>query len=275
MNSLFRELAPISSAAWGEIESEAKRTLKTSLAARKLVEFKGPLGLETSSINTGRRQAIGALERGAETSIRESQPLVEVRVPFELKRADLDSIERGADDADLDPVIAAAQQLARIEDRAAFHGYPAAMIQGICEGAPGGAVPLSDDFGEYPVAVARAISRLHAAGVEGPFAIALSKQCYIGITETTKGGYPVIQHVKRLLDGPIVWAPALDGAVVLSMRGEDFELIVGQDISIGYLDHDREKVRLYLQESFTFRVLSPQAAVPLAYEKKGGAKKGK
>jgi len=274
MNSLFRELAPISSAGWGEIEAEAKRTLKTSLAGRKLVEFKGPLGLETSSINTGRRQPIAALERGADASIRESQPLVEVRVPFELKRADLDSIERGAHDADLDPVIEAAQQIARVEDHAVFHGYPAALIQGMCEVAPGGAVTLSDDFGDYPAAVARAISRLHAAGVEGPYAIALGKRCYTGITETTKGGYPVIQHVKRLLEGPLVWAPALDGAVVLSMRGEDFELIVGQDISIGYLDHDRETVRLYLQESFTFRVLSPQAAVPLSYEKKGG-KKGK
>jgi uncharacterized linocin/CFP29 family protein len=273
MNSLFRELAPISAKGWSEIESEAKRTLKISLAARKLVDFKGPLGLETSAINTGRRQPIGALESGAETSLRESQPLVEVRVPFELKRADLDSIERGADDADLDPVIEAAQQIARIEDHAVFHGYPAAVIQGIAEVAPGGAISLTEDYGDYPAAVARAISRLHSAGVEGPYAIALGKRCYTGITETTKGGYPVIQHVKRLLEGPLVWAPAVDGAVVLSMRGEDFELVVGQDISIGYLDHDRNVVRLYLQESFTFRVLSSQAAVPLAYEKKGVKKK--
>lgn len=273
MNSLFRELAPISAKGWGEIESEAKRTLQISLAARKLVDFKGPLGLGTSAINTGRRQSIGPLENGAEASLRESQPLVEVRVPFELKRADLDSIERGADDADLDPVIEAAQQLARIEDRAVFHGYPAAMIQGIAEVAPGGPVMLTENYEDYPAAVARAISRLHSAGVEGPYAIALGKQCYTGITETTKGGYPVIQHVKRLLDGPLVWAPAVNGAVVLSMRGEDFELVVGQDISIGYLDHDRSVVRLYLQESFTFRVLSPQAAVPLAYANKGAPKK--
>jgi len=273
MNSLFRELAPISGAAWGEIESEAKRTLKTALAARKLVDFKGPVGLGTSSINTGRRQPISAGgEDGVEPSLRESQPIVEVRVPFELSRAELDSIERGAKDADLDPVIEAAQKIARVEDRAVFHGYAAALIQGICEAAPGGALPLGDDFEDYPVAVARAISRLHAAGVEGPYAIALGKRCYIGITETTKGGYPVIQHIKRMLDGPLVWAPALDGAVVLSTRGEDFELTVGQDISIGYLGHDRENVQLYFQESFTFRALSPQAAVPLAYAKKGGAK---
>jgi uncharacterized linocin/CFP29 family protein len=77
-----------------------------------------------------------------------------------------------------------------------------------------------------------------------------------------------MEHVRRLLDGPIVWAPAVDGAVVLSVRGGDFELTVGQDFSIGYLEHTASAVRLYLQESFTFRVLAAEAAVPLAYAKK-------
>ena len=75
----------------------------------------------------------------------------------------------------------------------------------------------------------------------------------------------MIEHVRRLLEGPIVWAPGVDGAAVLSVRGGDFELTVGQDFSIGYLDHTPTTVRLYLQESFTFRVLSPEAAVPLTY----------
>jgi uncharacterized linocin/CFP29 family protein len=54
--------------------------------------------------------------------------------------------------------------------------------------------------------------------------------------------------------------------VVVSLRGGDFELVVGRDFSIGYLDHDAKRVRLYIEERFTFRLLSPQAAVPLAYE---------
>lgn len=271
MNLLHRELAPMSGAAWGEIEAEAKRTLKASLAARKLVDFVGPKGTSTSAVGTGRRQPIAAGdERGVEASLHESQPLVEVRVPFELQRAEIDAIDRGAKDADLDPVIAAAQRIARMEDRAVFHGHAAALIKGICECA-GEPVSLSENYEDYPNAVARALSRLRTAGVDGPYAIALGKRCYVGITETTKGGYPVIEHVKRLLDGPLVWAPAVDGAAVVSMRGDDFELTVGQDLSIGYLDH--EKVRLYFQESFTFRVLTPHAAVALVYEKKGAKKK--
>jgi uncharacterized linocin/CFP29 family protein len=116
--------------------------------------------------------------------------------------------------------------------------------------------------------VADAVSRLRTSGVNGPYAIALGPRCYAGLTKTTVGGYPVMEHVRRLLDGPIVWAPGVDGAVVLSQRGGDFELAVGQDFSLGYLEHSAAKVRLYLQESFTFRVLSPEAAVPLSYSKK-------
>ena len=265
MGTLFRHLAPISATAWAEIDEEAKRTLKASLAGRKLVDFVGPLGRCTAAVSTGRAKPVSSPLSGGGVGarLRQSQPLVELRVPFELSRAELDAIDHGAKDADLDPVIHAAQRIAEAEDRAIFHGYAAAAIEGICQAAQN-TVSLPANFEEYPVAVAHAIARLHAAGVDGPYAIALSRQSYVGLTETTKGGYPILPHVRRLLDGPIVWAPALDGAVVLSMRGGDFELTVGEDLSIGFLDHTDDTVRLYLKESFTFRTLSPQAAVALS-----------
>ena len=128
------------------------------------------------------------------------------------------------------------------------------------------AASLTEDFQAYPDVVAEAVNRLRVTGVPGPYAIALGPRCYTGLTRTTKGGYPVMEHVRRLLDGPLVWAPAADGAIVMSMRGGDFELSVGQDFSIGYLEHSATSVRLYLQESFTFRVHAPEAAVPLRYQ---------
>ena len=131
--------------------------------------------------------------------------------------------------------------------------------------APAGPLKLSDDYSAYPGVVAEALNRLRTAGVGGPYAIALGPRCYTGLTRTTVGGYPVLEHVRRLLDGPIVWAPGIDGAAVLSQRGGDFELTVGQDFSIGYLSHTESAVRLYLQESFAFRVLAPEAVVPLSY----------
>jgi uncharacterized linocin/CFP29 family protein len=269
MNQLLRELAPITAEAWALIEDEAKRTLKLKLAARKLVDFAGPLGWEASAVSLGRTARLNeAPADGVQASVRKVQPLVELRIPFELQREELEAAGRGAKDAAVDPVREAAGAAAIAEDRAVFRGFAAGGIRGIAEEAAASKLTLTDDYQAYPGVVADAINKLHFAGVQGPYAIALGPRCYTGLTKTTHGGYPVMEHVRRLLDGPIVWAPAVDGAVVLSVRGGDFELTVGQDFSIGYLDHTETAVRLYLQESFTFRVLAAEAAVPLAYAKK-------
>ncbi len=266
MNNLFRELAPVSSEAWAQIDDEAKRTLKLMLAARRLVDFKGPLGWDVSSLSDGRVEELPSqVEKGVEGRLRKVQPLVELRVPFELSRQELEAIGRGAQDPKLDPVRYAARAAAIAEDRAIFLGYAQAHIAGIAEESSSSNLTLSEDYEAYPQVVAEATNKQRGAGVGGPYAIALGPRCFAGLTRTTKGGYPVMEHVRRLLDGPIVWAPAADGAIVMSLRGGDFELTVGQDFSIGYLDHTAMAVRLYLQESFTFRVLAPEAAVPLRY----------
>ena len=266
MNALLRELAPIPAAAWAEIEDEARRALKLLLAARKLVDFKGPLGWDSCAVGLGRTDKLGAAPAdGVEGRLRKVQPLVELRVPFELAREEIDALARGAKDADLDPVRLAARLAALAEDRAVFHGYAEAGIGGIAEKSAHSKCLLSEDYTVYPGSVADALQKLRSAGVCGPYAIALGPRCYTGLNKTTVGGYPVIEHVRRLLDGPIVSAPAVDGAVVLSLRGGDFELTSGQDHSIGYSGHTDSVVRLYLQQSFTFRVLAAEAAVPLAY----------
>ncbi|PZN33890.1 MAG: bacteriocin [Proteobacteria bacterium] len=266
MNDLLREQAPVTTAAWKEIDEEARRALKTLLAGRKLVDFVGPLGWSASAVVLGRLQALSPPpEEGVTLSARQTLPLIEMRVPFELSRAELDAIDRGARDADLDPVRNAARAAAIAEDRAIFRGYGPGSIIGMFDASRAAALDIPDDYEAYPDVFAEATDRLRREGVGGPYGIALGPRCYTGLTRSTQRGYPIINHVRRLVDGPIVWAPAADGAVVMSLRGGDFELTVGRDFSIGYLDHTRSTVQLYLEESFTFRVLSPEAAVPLTY----------
>ena len=74
--------------------------------------------------------------------LRRIQPLVELRIPFDMSRAELDAIDRGARDPDLDNVTAAAREIAIAEDRSIFHGYEAAHITGICQKRAGVGVPL-------------------------------------------------------------------------------------------------------------------------------------
>lgn len=269
MNELLRELAPLTPGAWAAIEEEAKRALTVTLAARKVVDFSGPHGWEKSAINRGRVEALPGPGEGVEARLRAVRPLVELRAPFELPRDEIDAIGRGAPDPDLKVVQTAARQIALAEDAAVFHGYGAAGITGLCEAAASAALTIPEDYEQYPAVVATAVSHLRQTGVDGPYAIALGPRCHTGLTRTmTRSGHLVIDFVKRMVDGPVIWAPGVDGAAVVSLRGGDYLLTVGQDLSIGYLDHDARRVRLYLQESFTFSVLSEDAAVPLVYASK-------
>lgn len=277
MNDLQRELAPITAQAWRLIDEEIKSTLQLTLAARKVVDFVGPLGWDAAAIGTGRVTALtDGPNEGVRAARRSVQPLIEFRAIFELSRSELDAVPRGAKDPDLGPAIGAARSIGIAEDRAVFHGYAAGGIEGICEVAAAAALTISENYEAYPGVVAQALAKLRTAGVIGPYAIALGPKCYTGLTQTTAGGFPVIAHVQRLIDGPVVWAPGLSGAAVLSLRGGDFELTVGRDFSVGYAEHTAKTVTFFIEESLTFRALAAEAAIPLIYQRspKGRTRRG-
>jgi uncharacterized linocin/CFP29 family protein len=263
MNNLHRELAPISDAAWESIEEEARRTFERHVAGRRVVDVGEPAGQRLSSVGTGHVGQIEPPADGVTARLRTSQQIVELRVPFTLDRQDVDDVERGAQDSDWQPVKDAAKQIAFAEDRIIFDGYQAAGITGIRASSSNPALALPEDVKEYPNAVSQAVSALRLAGVGGPYSLLLSAPAYTEVSETADHGYPILEHLNRVLDGEIVWAPAIDGAFLLSARGGDYELRLGQDLSIGYLTHDADTVQLYFQESLTFLVYTDEASVTL------------
>jgi uncharacterized linocin/CFP29 family protein len=264
MNNLHRELAPISDAAWAQIEEEAARTLKRYLAARRVVDLHGPSSVALSAVGTGHLRSIAAPSDGILARQREVRALVELRVPFELDRQMIDDVERGANDSDWQPAKDAVKKIAFAEDGAIFEGYAAGGIQGIRQGTSNPIEALPADVRNYPDAIAHALSQLRLVGVNGPYSVLLSADEYTAVAEARDYGYPVLEHLRRIVEGEIIWAPAITGAFVLTTRGGDFDLHIGQDISIGYLSHTDTAVRLYLQETFTFLLLTTEAAVALA-----------
>jgi len=265
MNHLLRELAPITDRAWEEIEEEARRQLVVTLAARKLVDFSGPHGWERSATNLGRTEPLpGAPVDGVDARRRRVLPLVEPRASFSLSRAELEAVDRGAEDVDLDALAQAARRIALTENTAVFNGWGEAGIIGIAQASPHEPVPLTDDMNACPRQVAEAVEVLLREGVEGPYGLALGPTAYRRVIETTEhGGYPLFDHLRKILAGPLVWAPGVDGGVVVSLRGGDFLLECGQDVAVGYHAHDGDSVHLYLVETFSFRVATPEAAVAL------------
>ncbi len=266
MNNLHRELAPISAAAWADLEAEARRTFERHLAGRRMVDVPDPGGSQLAAVDAGHLDAIDPPAEGVVAHLRRSQPVVELRVPFTVDRQQVDDVERGARDTDWQSVKDAARQIAFAEDRAVFEGYPAARIEGVRASSSNRSLSLPAEVRDYPTAVAQGLSALRLAGVGGPYALALGADAYTLVSESAEYGYPIHEHIARIVDGGIVWAPAIDGAFLLSTRGGDFELRIGQDLSIGYLAHDATRIQLYFQETLTFLVYTSEASVALTMQ---------
>lgn len=264
MNNLYRELAPITDTAWAEIEQEAARTFKRHIAGRRVVDVSDPSGPVTAGVSTGHLVEALPPGDGVVAHLRDARPLVRLRVPFTVNRTDIDDVERGSQDSDWDPVKEAAKKLAFAEDRAIFEGYEAAHITGIRKSSSCPNLALPEDPREIPDVISQALSELRLAGVDGPYSVLLSADIYTKVSETTAHGYPIREHLSRLVDGDIIWAPAIDGAFVLSTRGGDFDLQLGTDVCIGYLSHDADTVQLYLQETMTFLCYTAEASVALS-----------
>jgi uncharacterized linocin/CFP29 family protein len=266
VTELNRELAPISDAGWKRLGEEAREVLELHLAARQIVDFEGPIGWDHSAIDLGAVEPLEGAAGSGGASIRRRvvRPLIELRVPFEIDRGELERVDRGASRVDLDPLREAARAFAAAEDAAVFEGYADADIPGLVTDSANEGVALPEDAQRFPDAVSAALEQLRQAGVGGPYGAALGPDAHAALSRTVgDGGYPVLRHVQRLLDRPVVWAPSLRGGLVYSQRGGDFRLVCGRDVAIGYLSHDEKSVRLYLEESFSAELIAPEATVPL------------
>jgi len=263
MDLLKRANAPLTPESWAAIDAEAKRVLTLNLAGRRLVDLDGPHDWRHAAVNTGR---LRLLERepvpGVCAGIRIVNPLVELRTPVLLPLMEVDSVPRGALDVDLTPVIEAAEAIARAEDNAIFNGYEEAGIAGIIASSSHDPLPLPATPAEYPHVIVEARERLRAAGIDGPYALALGTTAFKEIARAAEDGYAIRKRIEgQIVDGPLVHASSIQGAVLLSVRGGDFQLSVGQDLAVGYATYDKKNVELFITESFTFRVLETAAAV--------------
>lgn len=266
MDILKRELAPIPAAAWAEIDAQATRSLKAILSARKVVDVSGPMGTDFPGVPEGRLDyPAGRTEKGLSFGIHKVHHLVETRIPFELDIDEMDNVVRGAKDIDLSNLEQAARDIALFEESVVYHGLAEANVKGlrICSG---------DDcltIGARPEsqleAIAEGITQFTSRSVEGPYAFVVGPKLW-SLMSAHLQGYPVKMQAENILGGPVVLSPYLSGkfedeAYMISTRGGDLELIIGQDLAVGYESHTSSAVKLYFTESFTFRILEPAAVI--------------
>lgn len=263
-NNLHRWLAPISSSAWQQIDHEARSVYRVRSAGRHVIDVPDEGGSTLAAVNTGHFDRTVPGTDQVRARMRQTQNLVDVRVPFTLSREQVDDVERGALDSDWDPIHDAVARLVAIEDRAILHGWSAAGMQGLSGASTNTPIPLPEDLTKVPDAVASAVTALRLADVEGPYDLVLPSELHTEISEGADHGYPIFKHIVTMLaGGQVFWSPAAEHPVVVSRRGGDASLYLGRDVSIGYLSHTAETVSLYLEESFTVLVHTAEAAIAL------------
>ena len=132
MNNLHRQLAPISEAAWSEIDQEARRTFIRWIAGRRVVDVVGPDGEDLAAVRTGHQVRVDTPFEGVQAHQRQVRQIVELRVPFRVSREAVDAVDRGAQDSDWQPVKDAVAQIARAEDGIVFDGLASVFCSMPC-----------------------------------------------------------------------------------------------------------------------------------------------
>ena len=266
MDILKRELAPIPMEAWAEIDDQATRSLKAILSGRKVLDVSGPMGTDFPGVPEGRLSYPKEKPTdGPVYGIRKVHHIVEVRIPFLLDIDEMDNVIRGARDVDLSNLEDAARKIALFEEQVVYHGLPDANIRGLksCVGEE------CLTIGAKPEAllegIAEGVTAFSSRSIEGPYSFIVGPKLWRSMSAHLQG-YPVKMQAETILGGTVLLSPYLSGdfedeAYMLTQRGGDLELILGQDLAIGYESHDLKQVKLFFTESFTVRVLEPAAVL--------------
>ncbi len=260
MDILRRELAPISSSGWNEIDAMAKDTLVANLSGRKFVDIDGPHGIGHACVTLGRLSMPKKQDGDVGYGIHQVQPLVEARVDFSLQTWELDNIERGAKDIALDALVAACRKIAGFEERALFNGFKAGQIVGLQELVKKSELPVALDMDSIVDAVSEGQTRMLKDGVEGPANLVVSPPLWKFLARSSPGG-TLRTLVEKQIGGQVIYSELAQDAFLVAARGGDMELSLGQDLAIGYHSHSSAAINLFITESFTFRVVAPEAVI--------------
>ena len=231
------------------------------------MDVEGPLGQDFAAVPLGRLEfPPEQVVEGVRFGLHKVQPLVEVRVPFELDVTEIDNVVRGAKDIDLAGLDQAAMRLAEFEECAVYYGLPQAAIQGLHDvaGHPPLAVCCQPEM--IVERVTMAITAFRSSAVQGPYSMIVSPEIWSTLSGQVRG-FPLNAYLENMLGGPILVNHFVKDAFLVTTRGGDLKLTIGQDIAIGYASHTADKVGLFLTESFTFRILDPLAVMRLEWGK--------
>lgn len=258
MDFLKKGLAPISDLAWQEIEGRAREVLETQLTARRFVRVNGPIGKEKGGVPVGRLEVKEC--DGVHYGIHQIQPFIENRISFTLNRWELDNLERGAKDIDFTPLDEAVKKAAKFEEKTIYKGLDEACVLGLLESNKE-AIEFGTTEAETIKNIMYGVSKLRNTGYnKGPFVLVVGLEKYIYLNMINPND-SLAKKLEGILGMPIIISHNITEGILLPYDNENIELTLGEDFSIGFQEHDEKDVKLFVTETFTFRVLDKDLVV--------------
>ncbi len=250
---LGREGAPFDEGIWEMIDGVMKNAAVSTMVGRRLLSLEGPYGLGLKFIPMPDKK----ISEGVTAS--QVLPVMYIYKNFQLDVREIANYERDKIALDLSPVAEAAIWCAKNEDNIIFNGTGSNPGLLNSEGSHKAELSSWQNIGQAADDIIKAVSTLDAAGFHGPYSLALAPGLYnLLLRRYPQGSSTELEHIKSIVGDGVYKAPVLSKGGVLIASGVQFtSLIIGQDMSIGFVGPAEEKLELSISESLAVRIRVP------------------
>ncbi len=256
---LAREDAPFGEEIWSVVDGAMKQAAESQLIGRRLLEVEGPFGVGLKSVSFGDKE----IESGLIAS--RVLPVMYIQKDFTLGARDLANFEREGVALDTCPVMEVARECARLEDELIFHG--AENMPGLMsvEGSNNLKLLSWEDVGAAANGIIEAITKLDDAGFHGPYSLALAPERYNLLYRLyPQGKQSELEHIQSMVTAGVYKSSILEeGGVLIAATAQCASLVLGQDMSIGYIGPAGAEQEFTLSESLMVRIRQPKAICTL------------
>jgi len=254
---LARDDAPFGSEVWKALDDAMVEAAKGLLVGRRVLEMEGPYGLGLKSVPLKDEATESGLIAGT------TLPLILIQEGFDLAARDLANFEMQGITLDRSAVAEAALSVAEREDNLIFNGSEELGVPGLMTVEGANRVELSDwtDVGAAANDLIQAVTTLDEAGFHGPYTLALAPARYnLLFRRYERGNFSEIEHVKTLATDGVYKAPALEaGGVLLSTGRQYASIVMGQDMTVGFIGPEGDRVAFTVSESLVPRLRRPSS----------------
>ena len=255
---LNREDAPFGEEIFAKLDQVVASVAKSQLSARRLLDIEGPYGLGLKSVPLG-----DAVVSEGDVTLLSSPvlPVPLIQTEFCLSARDLANYEETGFSLDTESVAHAAIAAAAAEDALLFEGSKKLGISGIMtiDGAQSVKLGKWEEVGASATDVIAAITALDKAEFHGPYLMALAPELYNMLYRLLPQGFQTeMQYVESIVGSKIIKAPGIKKGGVVLAEGKQFaSIVIGQDMSVGFVGPQGPDLEFKIVESIAPRIRVP------------------